>query len=344
MAVQPNNNSLPLIFSTAPNGTTVSINYGSTYEKTSTGWGEGDNAKINKGDILDVAVPATASGPLDLKIKGEYAKIEPRKVNFDCYGNGESSYIQSLMFEPKVKDPKIVFKDFFNTPALGSNLSISDNQNYFSYYWINSCVGEPCTSLNESQCNDTWGNCTWSAGEQLCKMGYPEYGENCGWWENYYDQSTCTRMGCGFGDPKTYEENYSYNGSAAAISIGSYISLSCVQDQNIHAELEENQSANMEYLEEITFENGYTKTFLLKNYSCYTFQSLYEKLFNSIKDLPEYYMYISCNRGNGSAYAYNYNYSWGVYNYYDDSSNMKIYQDTVCSAYISTNVIVQLTC
>lgn len=344
LAIQPKNNSLTVIFSGAEEGTIVKINYGTAFEKFLTGWNNGgENAKINQGDVLEIIVPETATKPLTLSIKGNYTKLQPKKVYFNCSGNSESHYIQSLMFEPKIKDPKIIFKDFFDKSASGSYLYIGDNQSSSEYYWYNECIGESCTSLGETGCNDTGGYCTWSTGEQLCKISYPEWGNICGWFNNYWSQNDCLRMGCQLGDVKLGEQIYSNTGAPPTISIGSYISLNCVPEQIINAEIEENQSANIEYVDALTFQDGYTKTFLLKNYSCYTFQKLNQKFFDAVKDLPEYYMYVNCSRGNEYAYSYFYNYSWGNNNYFDPNS-MRIYQDTVCSAYVSTNTTIQLTC
>ncbi|OQA31765.1 MAG: hypothetical protein BWY55_00275 [archaeon ADurb.Bin336] len=167
LALQPKNSSLPEIFKDAPNGTTITINYDTTYTKTEGSWGtEGDEAKINKGDIIDVSVPASYGKPLELQIKGEYTRPQPRKITFDCDGTEEKTIDKNLIFEPKDRNAEIVFKDFFEHPVAGSKLNIS--KLLFSTYScsaIKSCEGTPCTSLNKTQCDATRGACVWTGTE-----------------------------------------------------------------------------------------------------------------------------------------------------------------------------------
>ena len=349
LALQPKNSSLPEIFKDAPNGTTVTINYDTTYTKTEGSWGtEGDEAKINKGDIVDVSVPASYSKPLELQIKGEYTRPQPRKITFDCDGTN-SNYISypNISFEPKEKRAKIIFKDFFDNLTEGSNLNISGMNSYYSYYAIKNCEGTPCTTLNEPQCNDTWGICAWNYDMMGGGYCYTQHGAECSWFQTPWSTADCTRMGCQNGVNTVLYSDMGYpDDSNPSITIGDTVSLTCVPGQVIHAELEESLVDSLEKIDQLTIDAYSQKTFMLKNYSCYSFRKLYDQIKEMTTQAPTHYVYLYCSRKGTYSYAYSYNMSSSQYDYFEDSSSMLIYPDTTCTVYTHnpTSAPIQLTC
>lgn len=349
LVVQPKNNLLPSIFSEADTNTIVVVNDSATYQKTPTGWTtSGDTAKINQGDNLEVSVPATATKPLNLVIKGNYTAQAPRKIYFDCDGTN-SNYISypNISFEPKEKRAKIIFKDFFDNLTEGSNLNISGMNSYYSYYAIKNCEGTPCTTLNEPQCNDTWGICAWNYDMMGGGYCYTQYGAECSWFQTPWSTADCTRMGCQNGVNTVLYSDMGYpDDSNPSITIGDTVSLTCVPGQVIHAELEESLVDSLEKIDQLTIDAYSQKTFMLKNYSCYSFRKLYDQIKEMTTQAPTHYVYLYCSRKGTYSYAYSYNMSSSQYDYFEDSSSMLIYPDTTCTVYTHnpTSAPIQLTC
>ncbi|MGI6589243.1 MAG: class III signal peptide-containing protein [Candidatus Iainarchaeum sp.] len=333
LALQPKNSSLPEIFKDAPNGTTVTINYDTTYTKTEGSWGtEGDEAKINKGDIVDVSVPASYSKPLELQIKGEYTRPQPRKIIIDCAQstNGMINYM-FFPFEPKEKRIKVLFKDFFEKLASGSSLHIGRN-----YYYVDkSCEGTPCIGLDKDQCISS-SFCDWDRVKNECML----YSLNvrC---EDQYREDECLRMGCTVGDTILIEQEQP--AGTPFISMGDNFTLFCAPNQNFRVEIEENVENNIEKIEQLIVDRYSTKMFTLKNYSCYSFGQLYNKIKNAIPEGAYSYYNLICSRRNNMFFAEVIN---GSENFSSHYSTQLIYADTICRLQNSgTNIsTVDFTC
>ncbi|MFA6319353.1 MAG: hypothetical protein WCX66_00295 [archaeon] len=354
LAVQPKNNSLLSIFSEAPTDTKVTINKTSTYQKTLTGWtNQGENAIINQGDYLEIVLPENATNPLNLVIKGDYTSPPPRKIYFDCDGTEEKCITyRNLPFEPKEKDAKLIFKDFFENLHNGSNLNIYGSNSYYYYYAFLPCEGNPCTNLNETQCNDNFLYCYWEPEldeleEGNCKTNY---GVECKQFENPWNSSDCISVGCQIGtNPTLYIDDTSYpNPDDPLISLGDNITINCKLGQVIHAEIEENLNNSAQEIEQLTLNAHETKTFVLKNYSCYSFTKLFNKLKSELitGQQTEEYIYLICARGTDYAYSADFKSDNYDYNYFSDPSSMLMYPDTICSIYSYTPTInpIQITC
>ncbi|MFA7134219.1 MAG: hypothetical protein WC122_04570 [archaeon] len=332
VAVQPEDNSLNTIFSSAPNGTTVRINFDSTHEKKDDGWTNGGGeAVINLGDVVDISVP---SGTTDLKInlKGNYTKPSPQKIILTCDGSSVKNYSIVVYFPLKEKRLKTIFKNFFDEPVLGTELTGVISGAWTSYKSRSICSGVPCIDLNEFECTNTNGFCDWNTQSESCysssEINDCNNADPVNDFLSGFDLSSCEKVGC---DTSKYEFYGWYED--VIIEEGSNIDLTCGINQTLDAVLEEDESIVINRVEDVNVVQYSVNSFYLKNYYCYDFNKLYNSFRKVIVPLVSSggFFSVTCYRGEEKATGVYSKNIWGSVTENVTNGDLKIFYDTICS-------------